>query len=106
MIFGGERGGGRDRNSGGRGGARGPWLKYPPHPTKTGRKLKTADRLVGKEVDRRRQNNGLGDGDKIFVRPSVKTLTVRSAIGAHRILGRHAIAELTIRPAIATLKGY
>ena len=40
-----------------------------PPPTKTGRKFGVAVRLVGKEVGRRKKNNGLGDGYKIFLRP-------------------------------------
>ena len=73
----------------------GAMVQTPTPPTKTGRKLGAADRPVKKEVCRRRQNNGLGDGDKIFSRPAVETLTARSAIGAHRILVRPVIAALT-----------
>ena len=65
----------------------GAMVQTPTPPTKTGRKLGAADRPSAKEVCRHRQNNGLGDGDKIFV---------RSAIGAHRIV-RPAIAALTVR---------
>ena len=38
-------------------------------PTKTGRKFGAAVRTFGKEAGRRRKNDGLGDGEKIFVRP-------------------------------------
>ena len=69
----------------------------PPPPTKTYIKLGAADRTVAKEVGRSRQNDGLGDGDKIFVRPAVKALTVRPSIGAHRTL---------VRPANPALTGY
>ena len=84
----------------------GAMVQTPTPPTKTGRKLGAADRPVKKEVGRRRQNNGLGDGDKIFSRPAVETLTARSAIGAHRILVRPVIAAPTVRPAIAALTEY
>ena len=67
----------------------------PPPPPPTGRKLWAVDRPVKKEVGRCRHNDGLGGGDKIFVRPSVEVITVRSAIGAHRILVSPAIAALT-----------
>ena len=93
-----------------------PWFKHQPPPTKTGRKLGAADRPVEKEVGRRRWNDGLGDGDEIFVRsaigahrivrPVIVALTVRSAIGDHRILVRPAIAALTARPDITVLTGY
>ena len=80
----------------------GPWFKHnpPPPPTKTGRKLGAADRPVEKEVGWRRRNYGLGDGDKIFMRPAVEALTVRSSISTHRILVRLAIAALTVRSSI------
>ena len=38
-----------------------------------------------------------------IVRPAITELTVRSAIGTHRILVRHAIAALTVRPDITAL---
>ena len=88
----------------------------PPPQTKTGRKLRAADRPVAKEVGRRRRNDGLGVGDKIFVRssigadrivrPAIAALTLRSAIGAHRILVRLTITALTVRPSIIALTGY
>ena len=47
----------------------GAMVQTPPPSTKTGRKFGAVVRTVGKKVGRRRKNNGLGDGDKIFVRP-------------------------------------
>ena len=94
----------------------GAMVQTPKPPTKTGRTLRAAERPFAKEVGRRRQNNGLGDGDKILVRsaigahrivrPTIAALTVRSAIGAHRILVRPAIVALTVRLAITALTGY
>ena len=93
----------------------GTMVQTPTPPTKTGRKLGAADRPVAKEVGWRRQNDGLGDGGKSvrsaigthrIVRPSIAALTVRSAIGAQRILVRPAMAELTARPAIMVFTGY
>ena len=62
----------------------GAMVQTPPPSTKMGRKLGVADRPFAKEVGRRRQNDGWGDGEK----------SVRSAIGAHRIV-RPSISELT-----------
>ena len=47
----------------------GAMVQIPIPPTKTGRKFGAAVRTVGKEVGRRRKNDGFGDGEKIFVRP-------------------------------------
>ena len=55
----------------------GAMVQTPTPPTNMGRKLGAVDRPVTKEVGRRRQNDGFGDGKK----------SVRSAIGAHRIDG-------------------
>ena len=66
--FGGGHGGGRDGNNGRGGGGRGGHGSNTKPPTNTGRKFGPAVRPVGKEVGRSRKNDGLGDGDKIFVR--------------------------------------
>ena len=47
----------------------GGMVQTPPPPTKTGRKFGAAVRTVRKEVGRRRKNDGLGDGENIFVKP-------------------------------------
>ena len=41
----------------------------PPPPTKIGRKFGAAVRTIEKEVGRKRNNDGLEDGEYIFVRP-------------------------------------
>ena len=47
----------------------GAMVQTPTPPTKTGSKLGAEVITVGKEVGRRRKNNGLGDAENIFVRP-------------------------------------
>ena len=102
----------------------GGMVQTPNPPTKTGRKLGAADRTFGKEVGWRRRNNGLGDGDKIFVRlcrrdahseashrrsQDISEACHRSAHSeachhvTHRISVKPAIAALTVRPAITAL---
>ena len=47
----------------------GAMVLTPTPPTKAGMRLGAVDRPVRKEVSWGRSNDGLGDGDKIFVRP-------------------------------------
>ena len=47
----------------------GAMVQTPPPPTKTGRIFGAVVRTVGKEVGRHRNNDGLGEEEKIFVRP-------------------------------------
>ena len=82
----------------------GAMVQTPTPPTKTGRKLRAADRPVRKEVGCSRRNDGLGDEGKIFVRPCRRGAhSEASHIGAHRILVRPAIVALTVRTAISAL---
>ena len=64
----------------------GAMVQTPTPPIKTGRKLGAADRPVVKEVGWRRRNYGLRDGE----------ISVRSAIGSHRIDGEN-IREVSHR---------
>ena len=47
----------------------GATVQTPTSPTEMGRKLVAVDIPVGKEAFWRKKNDGLGDGDKIFLRP-------------------------------------
>ena len=47
----------------------GGMVQKPTPPTKTGRKFVAAVRIFGKEVGCSRNNDGLGEGEKIFVGP-------------------------------------
>ena len=102
---------------------KGAMVQKQTPPTKTGRKLGAEDRLVAKEVGRRRRNDGLGDGEKSVrsaigahridgetsVRSSIGAHRrwgkfMRSAIGAHRTVVRPNIAALTVTSSIGTHK--
>ena len=48
---------------------KGAMVQKPTSPTKMGIKFGAGVRTVGKEVGRRRKNDGLRCGEKIFVRP-------------------------------------
>ena len=77
----------------------GEMVQTPNPPTNTGRKFGAAVRTFGKEVGRRRKNNVLGDGEKVFVRPyhqGAHSEAMPLALTGYSC--GHAIAELTVMP--------